>query len=142
MPNGWVSIVSKNSGKCIQVQSDSTASAAVLIQATCANIDSQKWKFSDAKAGYKIISKRSGLAMDVAGASTVDGGYLIQYPYYGTLNQNFVVLKTSDGYASIMCVYSRKMMDVTGVSKADGATIQQWQSNNGDNQKWSFIPTR
>ncbi len=131
--------MSKNSGKCIQVQSDSTASAAVLVQATCTNDDSQKWQFTPLKVGYKITSKRSGLSMDVAGGSTANGGYLIQYLYHGTANEMFTVEKTADGYASFMCLYSRKMLDVTGVSKADGAAIQQWQSTGGDNQKWSFV---
>jgi hypothetical protein len=34
---------------------------------------------------------------------------------------------------------SGKAMDVSGVSTADGAAVQQWTRHDGDNQQWQFV---
>ena len=42
-------------------------------------------------------------------------------------------------YYKIVNRYSGKVLDVTGVSRANGAVIQQYDYLNGDNQKWQII---
>ena len=131
--------MSKNSGMCAQVQGNSTLSATGIVQSACANNDSQKWQFTAVKGGYEITNKNSKLQMDVNGGTSANGALLIQYQYHDTLNEMFSVTPTSDGYANIVIKSSGKLLDVAGVSKVDGAHIQQWQANGGDNQKWSFV---
>jgi len=46
----------------------------------------------------------------------------------------------SCGTYHIDAVHSGKSLDVTGVSTADGAYIQQWSYGGGDNQKWTLVP--
>ncbi len=46
---------------------------------------------------------------------------------------------TSTGYNKIVNRNSGKVLDVTGASTADGATIEQWTDNGGQNQQWSLV---
>lgn len=38
----------------------------------------------------------------------------------------------------IECVYSGKVLDVEGASAANGARVQQWDSNDGNQQRWTL----
>jgi hypothetical protein len=49
VPTGWVEIVSKNSGKCMDVNGVSLAPSAQVIQWTCWGGDNQKWKLVPVK---------------------------------------------------------------------------------------------
>ncbi|MET8361673.1 ThuA domain-containing protein [Micromonospora sp. NPDC005171] len=40
---------------------------------------------------------------------------------------------------TVTAQHSNKLMDVSGVSTADGAQITQWASTGGDNQKWQAV---
>ncbi len=50
---------------------------------------------------------------------------------FGMPGSQFEILSKLDG----------KSLDVTNVSTADGASIQQWQYLGGANQKWNIVPT-
>ena len=46
-----------------------------------------------------------------------------------------------NGYYQIKNRYSCKLLDVSGVSTADGANIQQWTANGGADQLFSILAT-
>ena len=144
VPTGWVYLVSKNSGKCADVEGISTAPGAHVHQWTCWGGNNQKWQFAPVQGGFKISSMNSGLQMDVQGgpSATYDGALFTQYPYWGGSNEIFTVNPTADGYFTISPVSTGKCMDVSGISLADGAAIWQWSCWGGDNQKWSFVPAQ
>jgi hypothetical protein len=144
IPTGWVNIVSKNSGKCMDVTGVSTAPGALLHQWSCWGGDNQKFQFTAVPGGYKITVKNSGLQLDIQGGpgATQNGALLTQYPYWGGTNEIFQVTQGTDGYWTLQVVSSGKVLDVDGVSTADGALIHQWDSWGGNNQKWSFVPVQ
>lgn len=88
---------------------------------------------------YKITSKYSGKALDVADSSTSDGGNVQQWSYTGGNNQRWKAELLSDGYYKITNINSGKVLDAAGPSTADGANIQQWTSTGADNQLFSFL---
>jgi hypothetical protein len=149
IPTGWVNIVSKNSGKCLDVPWTSSTNwgqntGLTLQQWACWGGDNQKFQILPVNGGYQITGKVSGLQLDVAGGpgATQDGAVLIQYPYWGGANEIFQINPTSDGYYTLHPVSSGKCIDVSQVSTADGAAVWQWSCWGGDNQKWSLVPAQ
>lgn len=144
VPTGWVKVVSKNSGKCLDVTGISTAPGASLQQWACTGGDNQKFQFTPVPGGYKVTAKHSGLQLDIAGGpnATQDGTPLGQWPYWGGTNEIFQVSQEVDGYYTIHPDHSGKCLDVAGISKSDGAPVNQWTCWGGDNQKWSFVPVQ
>ena len=147
IPSGWVNIVSRNSGKCMDVYTWNGTQfmpATKVQQWTCWGGDMQAFQFTPVNGGYEVTSKISGFQLDVAGGPSAlgDGVPLIQWPYWGGTNEIFQVNQTSDGYYTINPVSSGKCLDVSNISVADGAQVWQWSCWGGDNQKWSLVPVQ
>ena len=51
-------------------------------------------------------------------------------------NQRWRLSPLGDGYFRVTAKHSGKVLDVRGVSTANGAQIQQWDYLGGDNQRW------
>jgi hypothetical protein len=138
----WVQVVSKNSGKCLDIAGISTSEGAPLQQWTCWGGDNQKFQFTAVPGGYEITARNSGLQLEVAGgpAATTDGVGVIQWPYWGGSNEIWKLTPVSNGYFSIVASHSGKCLDVAGISPNDGALLQQWSCWGGDNQTWQLVP--
>jgi hypothetical protein len=78
---------------------------------------------------YVLANVNSGLCMDVAGASTADGGNIQQANCNGGLAQAFDLVEGASNVYKLLNANSRKAMDVASASTADGANIQQWTDN-------------
>ena len=143
-PATWMNVISKNSGKCLDVMGISTAPGALLQQWTCWGGDNQKFQFAPVQGGFEITAKNSGLQLDVNGGpgATWNGDLIIQYPFWGGTNEIWQLNPTGDGYYTITAVNSGSCLDVTGISIWDGALVQQWSCWGGDNQKWQLVPTQ
>ena len=139
-----MNIVSKGSGKCLDVKGgESALSAGVPLQQwTCWGGTNQKFLLSPVSGGYKITVRSSGLQLDVAGGpgATQNGTPIIQYPYWGGSNETWRVVAGSDGYFQIMPLNSGSCMDVRAMSVLNGAPVQQWACWGGANQKWKLVP--
>ncbi len=144
VPTGWVNIISKNSGACLDVAGISMNNGAQLQQWSCWGGDNQKFMFIPVSGGYEVTIKHSGMGLDIAGGpgATYDGALLSQWPYWGGSNEIFLVNPTSDGYVTINPTNSGKCLDVAGISKNNGAPVQQWSCWGGDNQKWTLAPVQ
>ncbi len=144
VPTGWVNIVSKNSGKCLDVTGGpaGTWEGDGLQQWACLGETNQEFQLSAVNGGYKITARNSGLQLDVRGgpAALIDGVLVQQWPYWGGANEIWSVSQNADLSFSIVARSSDKCLDVQGISTADGALIQQWSCWGGDNQKWTFVP--
>jgi Ricin-type beta-trefoil lectin domain-like len=143
VPAGWVNIISKNSGKCLDVQGGFQSDGAPVWQWTCWGGDNQKFWLTPVSGGYQITVKHSGLQMDVWGGpnATYDGAPLAQYPYGGSTNETFQVNPTADGYYILNPVNSGKCLDVQGGFQSDGAPVWQWTCWGGRQPKM-VIQTR
>jgi len=144
VPTGWVKIVSKNSGRCMDVMSASLGAGTGIIQWDCWGGDNQKFMFTPVSGGFKITAKHSGMGLDVSGgpSATFDGPGLLQWPYWGGSNEIFQVNPTSDGYVTLNPTNSGKCLDVAGAAKGNGAPLLQWSCWGGDNQKWTLVPVQ
>jgi hypothetical protein len=74
-------MVSKLSGKCVEVVNGSTANGAPIDQLDCNGTPQQLWKLNSVSGGQQIISAVSGKCLDVTGGSTAisDGALMEQW---------------------------------------------------------------
>jgi hypothetical protein len=142
----WVNVISKNSGKCLDMRGGPTATWAgdPAQQWACLGSTNQKFLFTPITGGYKITVKSSGLQLDVTGgpSATENGVGVIQYPFWGGTNEIWNLVRNSDGTYNIVAKSSGKCLDVRGISKLDGALVQQWACWGGANQKWTLKPVQ
>lgn len=87
---------------------------------------------------YSIISRHSGLALEVSNGSTADGANVVQWEYHGGENQQFDVVNLGNGYHTIRPVHSGKSLDVWEWSRDPGGEIRQYQFMGNYNQQWAI----
>ncbi len=85
---------------------------------------------------YKLISRHSGLALDVLDIDTEPGAELIQWHDTGTHNQQFRFIDAGNGYHRIQARHSGHVIEVFEWNPDNGAIIAQWTDRNGANQQW------
>jgi hypothetical protein len=87
--NTYYTIVSQNSGLCLDVAGASTADNANVQQFGCSGADNQSFRFVANGDYFSIVNKNSGKCVDVAAASTADNANVQQYTCNGGDNQLF-----------------------------------------------------
>jgi hypothetical protein len=106
----YYTMVSVNSGKCLDVPNASTSVGVQLQQFGCNNGDNQKWSLADQGDGrVSIANKHSGLCIDVAGASGGNNASVQQYTCHGGDNQRWY-------YSGVI----RRHVEVVQVAKTNG----------------------
>jgi uncharacterized repeat protein (TIGR03803 family) len=139
----YFEIVSRNSGKCLDVSGASTEPAAPAIQWTCHGGLNQQWRLEPAGGGaFRIIARHSEQALDVYGALLDDVTPIIQWPVHGGDNQAWTLEPASDGYVRIVARHSGKAMDVEFASTDEGARVIQYTPHGNANQQWLFRPAQ
>lgn len=148
--NGRYFIVARHSSKVMEVASASTADGANIQQNAYSGALNQQWDVTPLPATsggdysyFSITAAHSGKAPDVFNFSYNDGGDVRQYGLPGSfpgVNQQWYFEYVSNGWFNVRSRWSGKYLDVSGVSTANGANIQQWSGTGGLNQQWRFIP--
>ena len=137
----YYEIVSRNSGKCLDVFGASTDAVAPVIQWICHGGPNQQWRLAPVGGGaFHIIARHSGQPLDVYGALLDDVTPIIQWPLHGGDNQVWTLEPASDGYVSIVARHSGKALDVEFASIDDGARVIQYTPHGGANQQWLLRP--
>ena len=116
--------------------------------------DSQKWALAGNSAGgFSLVSKTTGLALDLKGGETYNGNSVQVYDKNGTAAQGFVLKQpatlVSDGYYTIdswvVARYGGKgaspmRLDVAGASRDNGANVQLYTGNGTRAQTFHIVP--
>ncbi|MEV6209514.1 RICIN domain-containing protein [Kitasatospora sp. NPDC051914] len=89
---------------------------------------------------FKLVNRKSGKVLDVSGASTSDGGPVIQNTWSDSANQQWKLLPDYDGSYRLSNVNSAKVLDVPGGSTSAGTALDQWSDTNGTIQWWKLVP--
>ena len=133
----YVDLVSRHSGKCMDVVNASSSNNAEIVQYTCNGGYNQQWEARDAGNGYvQLVARHSGRCLDVASASTADGAKVIQYACSSGTNQQWQFQDAGNGYYRIVARHSGKCLDVSNWSTANSARIIQYGCSGGNNQQW------
>jgi len=88
---------------------------------------------------YTIKNRNSGKLMEVANASTADGGNVQQFSSNGHNCQKWRLQATDSGYYKIFNVNSGKLLEVQYASTSEGANIAQWSDTGDYCQQWRFV---
>lgn len=131
----------KHSGKCLDVEGQSTANGADLHQWDYWGGNNQLFKIEWMETGhYRLIAQHSNKVVDVEGQSTANGAQVHQWDWWGGNNQRFRLDPVGHGYYRIAAKHSNRVLDVSGISQNSGAKVIQWDWWGGDNQKWRIGP--
>lgn len=142
-PNSYYQIVSKSSGKCLEVKGRSKNNGANVQQWQWHSGDNQRWKFIPLNGGYyRIVCKNSGKCLDVKGRSNKSGANVQQFQWSGGSNQQWKAIYIGNGYYKIVSKNSGKCLDVKWGGSENGVNVWQWDDVGSDAQQWKLIPIR
>jgi hypothetical protein len=104
-------------------------------------IDTQAGTVRGAVTSFRIINKKSGMYLDVAGGATTDGGAVVQNAKTsGTAtSQDWSIDYNGLGYQRLVNKKSAKVLEVPNESTADGVALDQWADSGGDHQAWLIM---
>jgi hypothetical protein len=94
----------------------------------------------DMTKAFIILSRSSGLVLDVPGFSNDAQTPIQQFPDNGGQNQHWQLVPVDGRFFQVRSLSSGLVLDVRGASRDDHAVIQQFPDNGGQNQHWEFIP--
>lgn len=106
-------------------------------------LNSQKWVIKgNGDETYTVINPTTGKALDVDGASVVQGANVQLYNSNGTCAQKWHIVENDDKTFSIYSSCSGLALDLSGGVANSGANINIWRVNGSDAQKWKFLPVK
>ncbi|MBV1855955.1 RICIN domain-containing protein [Catellatospora sp. NEAU-YM18] len=135
-------VVSKNSGKCVDARAAASANGTAVQQYTCNSSTAQQWQMVATSGGYF----RSGSALstnqswDVTDVSAADGAKIQLWLYGGGNNQQWLPVQEADGAYHFVNRFSGKCLDVPSASTADSVQLQQYTCNNTAAQAFYLNP--
>ena len=148
--DGYATIKNVGSGKVLDAQYGNSSSGTNVWQYAGSDANkAQKWRITANDDGtVSIVSALSSTsAIDVSNGSSANGSNVQLWSSNGSQAQKFTFVATSpkvsaDGQADIADGYYtfttatdlKHKLDVQAWSKSDGATIQLWDSTDGENQ--------
>jgi glucosylceramidase len=142
----WYQVINTGSGKCVDATNGGTANGTAVQQWACAGGNTnQQWQFQPTDSGYYEVVARNAPALgwDVTGGAgaTGDGVPIQLWTYGGGTNQQWKPVQHADGtYSFTPRNNSSECLDVTNVSSADGARLQQWTCTGGVAQSFTIAP--
>lgn len=137
--NGDYTIVSKFSGKVLDVAGASSADGANVMLWSATYATNQKWTLTyNAEGYYTIVSANSGKALSVEAGSLNNGANVLQWALNGGSDQQWKITDSGNGYFTIVNRNSNKSLDVWEWSPLEGTNIAQWDLGGADNQQWAF----
>ncbi|MFI6124620.1 glycoside hydrolase family 27 protein [Streptomyces sp. NPDC051064] len=120
------------SGRCLDVDSASTAAGIKTLIWDCHTAANQLWT-TWAGGEIRVYGDK---CLDASSQGTTNGTPVIIWPCNGQNNQKWAV--GSDG--SIRNVHAGLCLDVNGAATANGTPAILWTCNGQNNQKWTTLP--
>lgn len=131
-------VVNKNSGYCMDVKDNNTASLAAVQQYTCNGTSAQSWNVTkDSDGYYTFIGENSYRCLDVPNSSTSAGALLQIYDCNDSTAQKFTLTSDGAGYYSIKNANSGLCVEVPN-SVLTPKQLQQNTCTGANNQKWKI----
>ncbi len=135
---GIYKIIAKHSDKVLDING-TAANGTFIVQNTFTGAQSQYFKINKiAGLCYLTPVSNPALSLEIIGAGTNNGDKVDLWGYWSGDNQQWAIIDAGNGYFKIINNRSGKVIDVSGGSTADGATVFQYDDLNANNQKWRF----
>ncbi|WP_371657709.1 family 43 glycosylhydrolase [Streptomyces sp. NBC_00280] len=129
-------LLNRNSDKCADVWSASTADGASVNSGNCNSGSNQQWVPTAVGSNYQLVNVNSGKCLEIPGGSTAEGATADQWTCDGGTHQLWTRTSVIGGYVTFTNVHSGKCLQVAGASTANGAALNQSTCNTGTNQQW------
>lgn len=131
LPTGWVNVVNKASGKCVDAAAAGTANGTAVQQYACNGTTAQNWSLTDTGSGRVRVGNRNAAnqVWDVKDVSTADSAAIQLWLYSSGLNQQWQPVEEADGAYHFVNGNSGKCLDVPAASTADGVVLGQYTCN-------------
>ena len=104
--------------------------------------DNDEWNVTKigATGYYRITNVKSGLDLNVQGATYNNGADIIQYSYNSASpnNDEWKITDAGSGQYKIESRYSGQCLNVESANANDGAQVIQWPYSNTPQCKWTF----
>ena len=97
-----------------------------------------KRPFADVGAAFRLAARHSGKVAD--GHRHRRWRNIQQGAWKGAGTQKWSFIGTGDGYYKIRNVASGKLMEVAGLSRANGGNVALWQDADAPQQHWAVTP--
>lgn len=137
--NAKYRIVSRKSGKCLDIEGGKTSAGANVLQWDNNGGTNQMWYIvSNSDGSYTLKSVLSNKVLDVEDNSTKNGGNVIVWNSNNQDNQKWWITSLGNGYYSIISKRSGKSIDVEENSTKNGGNVIQWDYHGGENQQWEL----
>jgi hypothetical protein len=132
-------LTSRVSSKVLAVKDSSVAANYAVVQSAFNNGADQMWRIEETAAGsglYKLTAVHSGLCLTEA--ATTNGTAATQATWANTSSQKWTIdyQWSLGGYFRLINNASGRVLEVSGSSAAEGATIQQYDWSSANNQQW------
>lgn len=135
LPPGRYAIVSRRSGKALELNNDGQ-----VVQNQLSNNAPQLWDITSVTGGYFAIkSVKTGLTLTLADWQTGEGAKINQSTWIDAHSQHWNLSSTGDSSFSIVSRFNGKALDVVALNTQDQAPVRLWTYWGGDNQQWQFV---
>jgi hypothetical protein len=142
--DGFYSLVAMNSGLALAAVPSPYLSTTPITQQAPSASDTQRWALEqDSSGNIVIVAKTSGLVFDVTWGADAQGSRIQLYAQNNTASQDFIFTPVPDPVlteGTIVSIapwkVSTSRLDIASASRADGAFIQTYASNNTLAQKF------
>ncbi len=140
VPGARYELVNANSGGRMDVDQDSTADGAGIVQWQDNRQADQQWTFAVQPGGaYTVTNANSGKLLNIPGATTAQGTQIIQFHDDGGTNSRWILADAGPNAVRLRSVHDGQVLDVQNTSTTNGGRIIQWSGNGGANQVWSLV---
>ncbi|KAJ1568162.1 hypothetical protein HK405_003442 [Cladochytrium tenue] len=131
----------RHSGKCLEVKGQSLAENHTVDQWTCNSGSNQQFEiFLIESAGYyRLTARNSDKCMAPLANAVAAGTDIVQVTCdESNQGQHWSITDLGTGYTKIVHRTSELCLDVDGYSTSDGAIVDLWTCNGGQNQQWAL----
>lgn len=130
-------IISKSSGKCLEVCDANTSENATICQNTYNGADNQHWSILPVSEGFvKIINTNSEKCLAVNQSSYNNGAAIIQETFTGIDNQLWKLESLADSSYILTVKHSEKCLEIFNASNEDTTPIVQSTYSDLPYQQW------
>ena len=152
-PNNYLfttEVVNAHSGKCLEVNGWSTSNGGNVDQWDCHGGGNQQWDAWGESGDqiHQLANQHSGLCLDVVGKRTANGSNVhqwgCQYNDQGSQSWSFLYQGAANGWHYYIITNANAdvatghpmCLDVDKWGTGNGANVQIWECNGGQNQLW------
>jgi ricin-type beta-trefoil lectin protein len=130
--------------KVMDVMNGSRENGAPIIQWDQHGAGNQQFRIEPLGSNqFALRAVHSGKVLDVWEWSTANGGRIIQWDWHGGNNQRWAIddagVAGDPDLFALRSIHSGKVLDVSGISRGNGAQIVQWDWVGGNNQRWRIV---